>query len=198
MCSFLLILSGVGLQWLAAGFGSQLETEAGLWPWACQMLASNPVVSDKALALWLCRKEFPQRQKVVKQIKYLLRGGKNKKYIWYMWIDTGVDSESLSHTLVAMGITFIGHLFQVSFRQSFRFFWFTVHIWYILGSSHVCTHDTTLSHDEFYWKGICIEHPLRSLPLWPPRSLSVPVWYGRSPDFENEKNVVLGGPSFLL
>ena len=72
------------------------------------MLASNPVVSDKALALWLCRKEFPQRQKVVKQIKYLLRGGKNKKYIWYMWIDTGVDSESLSHTLVAMGITFIG------------------------------------------------------------------------------------------
>ena len=31
-------------------------------------LATIPVVSDIALALWLCGKEFPQRQKVVKQV----------------------------------------------------------------------------------------------------------------------------------
>ena len=30
----------------------------------------------RALALWLCRKEFPQRRKVVKQGKYLSRGEK--------------------------------------------------------------------------------------------------------------------------
>ena len=53
----------------------------------------------RALALWLCRKEFPQRWKVVKQVKYLLRG----ENVWYMWIDTWANSErqSLSHTLVA-------------------------------------------------------------------------------------------------
>ena len=34
------------------------------------------MASDKALALWLCRKEFPQRQKVVKQVNSLLGGKK--------------------------------------------------------------------------------------------------------------------------
>ena len=28
------------------------------------VLTTRPVVSDKALSLWLCRKEFPQRQQV--------------------------------------------------------------------------------------------------------------------------------------
>ena len=38
------------------------------------VLAIRPVVSDKALALQLCRKECPQSWKVVKEVKYLLRG----------------------------------------------------------------------------------------------------------------------------
>ena len=51
-------------------------------PWVCkeshttEWLNNNhnkPVISDKAPALWLCRKEFPQRQKAVKQVKSLLR-----------------------------------------------------------------------------------------------------------------------------
>ena len=51
---------------LKQGSGSQLEIEAG--PVGDhQILASGLVVSDKALALRLCRKEFPQRWKVVKQ-----------------------------------------------------------------------------------------------------------------------------------
>ena len=49
--------------------------------------ARNPshgsVVSHQALALWLCRKEFPQGEKVVKQAKDLLRGKMST-----VWIDT--------------------------------------------------------------------------------------------------------------
>ena len=37
------------------------------------------MVDDGALTLRLCRNEFPQRQKVVKQVKYLL-GGKKSPY----------------------------------------------------------------------------------------------------------------------
>ena len=32
------------------------------------------MVSDKGLALWLCKEDFPQRRKVVKQAKCLLGG----------------------------------------------------------------------------------------------------------------------------
>ena len=51
---------------LKQGSGSQLEIEARSVG-DHQILASGLVVSDKALALRLCRKEFPQRWKVVKQ-----------------------------------------------------------------------------------------------------------------------------------
>ena len=40
----------------------------------CGILTLRWEASDKALALQLCRNEFPQRQKIVKQVKYLLRG----------------------------------------------------------------------------------------------------------------------------
>ena len=40
--------------------------EAGSRRWDPQILATRPVVSDKALRL--CREEFPQRQTVVKQV----------------------------------------------------------------------------------------------------------------------------------
>ena len=33
--------------------------------------------------------------------------------------------------------------------------------------------------------------------LWPPRNLSVHVWSGRSPDFDNEKYGVWVGPSLI-
>ena len=56
------------------------------------ILAIRPVVSDKALALQLCRKEFPQRWKVVKQAKCLLGG----KRVQYAWIDTGPASERVA------------------------------------------------------------------------------------------------------
>ena len=74
---------------LKQGFGSRPETEVGLQRWEYRNLATRPAVSDKPLALRLCRKEFPQRWKVVKQVKYLLGG----KRVQYVWIDTREDSE---------------------------------------------------------------------------------------------------------
>ena len=41
----------------------------------------------------------------------------------------------------------------------------------------------TSFQDGFYWEGLWVEHPLTSLPFWTPRSLSMHVWLGRSPDF---------------
>ena len=51
------------------GFGSWSVTEVRSWQWEHRILATRPVVSDKALAPWLCRNEFPQRWKVVKQVR---------------------------------------------------------------------------------------------------------------------------------
>ena len=55
------------------------ETEAKPRLWEHQILTARPVVSDEALALWLFRKEFPQRRKTVKQVKCLLGGGKKSR-----------------------------------------------------------------------------------------------------------------------
>ena len=115
----------------------QPETEAGSQQWEHQILATWPAVSDKALVLWFWGKEFPQRQKVMKQVKYLLGG----KRVPYVWIDTRADSEweSLNLALVAVLITFMRHFFWVSFGQLFWLAWFRVCIWYISRSpSHVC------------------------------------------------------------
>ena len=46
---------------LKQGFSSQPETEVGLQQWS----------ATRALTLWLCRKEFPQRQRVMKQVKFI-------------------------------------------------------------------------------------------------------------------------------
>ena len=68
---------------LKQGLGSQLETEARLVG-DHQILASGLVVSDKALALWLCRKEFPQRWKVVKQS---IKSKKSTVHVGIHWKD---------------------------------------------------------------------------------------------------------------
>ena len=55
------------------------------------ILAIRPVVSDKALALQLCRR-VPTKLESSETSKVFVKGG--KKRIQYMWIDTWVDSES--------------------------------------------------------------------------------------------------------
>ena len=50
----MILISG-GLS-LKQGFGSQTEIEVRLRQWKHPISATRPVVNDKALALWLCRK----------------------------------------------------------------------------------------------------------------------------------------------
>ena len=72
--------------------------------WIAAVKAPDPSHLDqwsvtRALAIWLCRKEFPQRWKVVKQVKYLLGGEYSA-----CGIDTQADpeGESLSGTFMAV------------------------------------------------------------------------------------------------
>ena len=67
----------------------------------------------RALALQLCRKEFPQRQEVVKEVKYLLR---EKKCIAHVDRYTGRLRERAAPLVF---VTYMGHFFQVSFGPSF-------------------------------------------------------------------------------
>ena len=69
-----LISGGVGLQQLEAGFWFLARDWGQVVQWDGRILATRPVVSDEALAPRPCRKEFPQRWKVVKQVKSLLGG----------------------------------------------------------------------------------------------------------------------------
>ena len=134
---------------LKQGLGSWPEIEVRPRQWEHWILTTRPVASDKALALRLCRKEFPQRQRVVKQAKCLLGG----KRVQYVWIDTLVGSErqscppgSLNHLYGAFLPGFLWPVILICvvqspylvYGQSFWFAWFRVRIWYISGSSHVC------------------------------------------------------------
>ena len=71
---------------LKQGFDSWLEIEVGSWQWEGRILATRPLVSDKALAP-RCRKELSQRWKVVKQ--EFIRRIKSIVHV----IDTWGDSE---------------------------------------------------------------------------------------------------------
>ena len=108
---------------------------AGSQRWKHRIPATRPVVSDKTPGPSALQKRISQRGKVTKQVEYLLRG---KMYSTCGWThrQTQGETEWLSRTLMEVWIAFIGHLFWVSFSQSFWFAWFTVHIWYISGSSH--------------------------------------------------------------
>ena len=146
----------------------------------------------RALALPLCRKKFPQRWEVVKQVKYLL-GQK----VQHMWIDILADSEgeSLSCAHMAVWITYMEHFFQVSFDHSLWFAWCAVHIWYI--SVSLCMH-AYLSQDGPYWKDFWVEHPLTWLQLGFQGAFSARLWLGRSPDSGMRNMCSLQGPASSL
>ena len=72
----------------------------------------------------------------------------------------------------------MGRFSQVSFGQSFWFACFTVHIWFISGSSLV-------SQDGFHPRGLWVVSISYITPLWPPWSLFVYVWSRKSSDFES-------------
>ena len=111
----------------------------------------------RALALQLCRKEFLQRWKVVKQVKCLLRS----KIVQSVWKDTRVLSgrESCwvapSWQLESL-LWGISSRFPLANRLNFPG---SLSIFGISQDPPMCAH-TSLSQDEFYWKGVWVEHPL--------------------------------------
>ena len=82
------------------GLGLDLDFQPDVG-WIAAVKAPDPSHLDqwsvtRALALWLWRKEFPQRWKVVKQVKYLLGGEE--------YSTCGIDTQgkSLSCTFMAV------------------------------------------------------------------------------------------------
>ena len=71
---------------LKQGFGSGLEIEVGSWLRERRILDVRPVVSDKVLALQLCRREFPWRRKTVKQ--EFIRRKKSTVHLIVIWVDS--------------------------------------------------------------------------------------------------------------
>ena len=133
----------------------RLETEAKSRQWENQILAIRPVVSDKALTLQLCRKEFLQRWKVVKQVKCLLRS----KIVQSVWKDTRVLSgrESCwvapSWQLESL-LWGISSRFPLANRLNFPG---SLSIFGISQDPPMCAH-TSLSQDGFYWRGVWVEN----------------------------------------
>ena len=101
-----------------------------------RFLATRQWLVTRALALQLRRKGFLQRQQVVKQIKYLLRGGKK-----YSHVDRHTDRlrgrTPELHPCCSLNYFYGAFL---PFFPLASFTCFTVHIWHISGSSHVCTY----------------------------------------------------------
>ena len=120
------------------GLGSQPEIEAGSQWWQHDILATRPVVSDKGpgpLALQeriLTKTESSEASKV-------LRG---KKSTVHVNRHTGRLRERESLNSWWFELLLWGTSSGFPSASHFWFAWFTVHIWYISGSSHVCTHNS--------------------------------------------------------
>ena len=145
-------VAGIPSQWLRPGCVSESTKSQSLDQWSV----------TRALALRLCRKEFPQRWKVVEQVKCLLRG----KIVQYMWIDTRAVSGRESRWVapswqlesllwgISSGFPLANHL---DFSGSLSIF-------DILQDPPMCAH-ASLSQDGFYRKGVWVAHPLAWLPF---------------------------------
>ena len=92
-------LGGLGLQQLRVGLGSQPEIGLGCGGESPRSQPVDQWSMTRALALPLCRKKFPQRWEVVKQVKYLLG-----QRVQHMWIDILADSEGESLSCAHMAV----------------------------------------------------------------------------------------------
>ena len=93
---------GLCLQRLGAGPGFPARG----WGWVVAVKPLDHWSVMEALALRLCKEEFPQRWKVVNWVKNLLRGKREQ----YLWIDTRADSEGEPLSRVRMAV--LNHLFR--------------------------------------------------------------------------------------
>ena len=106
-----MISGGLCLQHLGVELGFPATDWDLSQQWEHQILVTISVVTDKGLQL--CKKEFPQRWKVVKQVRCLLRG----KRIQCMWIDPLADlgREWVTESHPCDGLNFFYGVFLMGF-----------------------------------------------------------------------------------
>ena len=111
----------------AASACNSLKWDFGSWPdiavwppwWECWILATRLVVSNKAMALQLCKKRIPTKTESSETSQVLI----GRKRVHYVRIDTWVGSESC--TLMVVWITFMG----ISSRFPLANFFFFLNIY---------------------------------------------------------------------
>ena len=87
--------------WSQASVSHQTEVQS--WQWKHQILAARPVVSDKALAIWLFRKRIPTEMESSETSKVLIR--KKRSIVCADRHTGGLKRELLSLALVVKSFT---------------------------------------------------------------------------------------------
>ena len=185
------ISSGLSLQWLVVRLGFPTRDWAGSLQWKHKILGTRPVVSGKGPGLWLCRQEFLQRQKVVKQVfieekEYNTCGetpGQTPRES--LWVAPAWQFKSLT-----WGASSGFHL-----ASHFAFLAHNPCLVYLRILSRVRLR--LLAKMDFTTKSSGQSIPWHCSPCGLRKAFSVPVWSGRLPDFENAKYVVWAGPNLL-
>ena len=134
---------------LKQGFGSWPENESRSHQREHCILATRPMVSDKAPGLQLCGKEFPQWQKVVNQVKCLLGGKKSTvcvdRHKGMLREAESCFGGSLKSLIWGTSSWFpLANHFDLPGSES---------VFGISQDTPMCVH-IPLSQDEFYWRGL--------------------------------------------
>ena len=147
-------------------------------------MATRPLSVTRALSLRFCRKGFPQRWKVVKQVKYLL-GGKNSTV--HVDRHKGRLREGVPESCPHGSFNYFYGAFLLGFLWPIILICL-VHSPYLIHFKILpCVHTHLLDKTDFTEKAYEWGTSLDTILLWPPRSLSVLVWLRRSFDFESKK-----------
>ena len=191
MLAIELISSGLSLQGLGVRLGFPTRDWAGSLQWKHKILGTSPVVSGKGPGLWLCRKEFLQRQKVVKQVfieekEYNTCGetpGQTPRES--LWVTPAWQFKSLTWG-TSSGFHLASHFALPGSQPMFG-----------ISQDPLTCALASVGQMDFTTKSSGQSIPWHCSPFGLRKAFSVPVCSGRPPDFENAKYVVWAGPNFL-
>ena len=165
--------------WSGASIPSQRLSQVAL------VRASRPVVSDKSPGPSALQKRIPTKMETSETSEVFIK----REKIRTVCVDrcTGRLRRRVPESHSHSGLNYFYRAFLLGFLWPVIWLaWFTVHIWYISGSSYVCA-------CIFKPRWVLLKRHIGSLalisitPLWPPRSFSAHVWLRRSPDFWSKK-----------
>lgn len=165
MLAIELISSGLSLQRLGVRLGFPTRDWAGSLQWKHKILGTSPVVSGKGPGLWLCRKEFLQRQKVVKQVfiegkEYNTCGETPGQTLREsLWVTPAWQFKSLTWG-ASSGFHLASHFALPGSQPMFG-----------ISQDPLTCALASVGQGGFYHKIFWAEYPLTLLPLWPPKSL---------------------------